>query len=71
MDRVNIVDDLAERGVKHYVLQAFHNKGCVDVGLWQSAMRDRPFTLAAASGAGRHRLVARLTSETARRRPAS
>ena len=40
-DLVAIARDLAEHGVGHYVIQAFRSRGCEDVGLLQSAMRDR------------------------------
>jgi pyruvate formate lyase activating enzyme len=41
-DLVDIAHDLAKRGVRRYVIQAFRSQGCGDVGLWQSAVRDRP-----------------------------
>ncbi|MDP1529376.1 MAG: anaerobic ribonucleoside-triphosphate reductase activating protein [Rhodoferax sp.] len=39
---VGIAHDLAERGVKHYVIQAFRSQGCRDKGLRQNATRERP-----------------------------
>ena len=41
-DLVDIAHDLAERGVKRYVLQAFRSQGCEDEGLRQSTERIRP-----------------------------
>jgi pyruvate formate lyase activating enzyme len=34
--------DLAARGVRHYVIQAFRGQGCADESLCQSAARERP-----------------------------
>ncbi len=34
--------DLAARGVRHYVIQAFRRQGCADQGLSRSAVRERP-----------------------------
>ena len=34
--------ELSERGVRHYVIQAFRSQGCGDERLRQSAMRERP-----------------------------
>ncbi|OJZ09554.1 MAG: anaerobic ribonucleoside-triphosphate reductase activating protein [Thiobacillus sp. 63-78] len=38
----SLARDLAGRGVKHYVIQAFRSQGCRDDALRQSAARDRP-----------------------------
>jgi len=39
---VGLAHDLAARGVKHYVLQAFRSQGCADEAMARSATRDRP-----------------------------
>ncbi len=39
---VQVGHDLAERGVRNYVIQAFRSQGCGDEDLRQSAMRERP-----------------------------
>jgi pyruvate formate lyase activating enzyme len=39
---IGLAHDLAGRGVKHFVLQAFRSQGCADEVLRQSATRDRP-----------------------------
>lgn len=39
---VGLARDLACRGVKHYVIQAFRSQGCRDEGLRQGAARERP-----------------------------
>jgi len=39
---VGLAHDLAARGVKHYVIQAFRSQGCGDAGLCQNATRERP-----------------------------
>ena len=39
---VGLAHDLAARGVKHYVIQAFRSQGCGDAGLCQHATRERP-----------------------------
>ena len=36
--------DLAHRGVKHYVIQAFRSQGCRDEGLCQHAVREHPLS---------------------------
>ena len=41
-DVVGLAHDLAARGVKHYVIQAFRSQGCGDAGLCQHATRERP-----------------------------
>ncbi|HMM47499.1 MAG TPA: anaerobic ribonucleoside-triphosphate reductase activating protein [Thiobacillaceae bacterium] len=41
-DVAAMAHDLAARGVKHYVLQAFRSQGCDDALLRQSAIRSRP-----------------------------
>jgi len=38
----NLAHDLAARGVKHYVIQAFRSQGCRDEVLCQNAARARP-----------------------------
>jgi len=45
LDDVTVADmagDLAARGVRHYVIQAFRSQGCADGSLCQSATRERP-----------------------------
>ena len=39
---ISLAGDLATRGVKHYVLQAFRKQGCRNEDLRQRATRDRP-----------------------------
>ncbi|MGV8991842.1 MAG: anaerobic ribonucleoside-triphosphate reductase activating protein [Thiobacillus sp.] len=39
---VRLGHDLAERGVRRYVIQAFRSQGCRDESLLQSAVRERP-----------------------------
>ncbi|HSJ80205.1 MAG TPA: anaerobic ribonucleoside-triphosphate reductase activating protein [Thiobacillus sp.] len=39
---VGLAHDLAARGVKHYVIQAFRNQGCQDADLCRNATRERP-----------------------------
>jgi pyruvate formate lyase activating enzyme len=39
---VGLAHDLAARGVKHYVIQAFRSQGCQDADLCRSAARERP-----------------------------
>ena len=41
-DLAEMAHDLAARGVKHYVIQAFRSQGCADKSLCQSAARERP-----------------------------
>ena len=41
-DLAEMAHDLAARGVKHYVIQAFRSQGCADASLCQSAARERP-----------------------------
>jgi pyruvate formate lyase activating enzyme len=41
-DLVELAHDLAERGVKHYVMQAFRTQGCRDAALCQNAARTLP-----------------------------
>ena len=41
-DLADMARDLAARGVKHYVLQAFRSQGCQDKGLCGNTERDRP-----------------------------
>ncbi|MHB1091739.1 anaerobic ribonucleoside-triphosphate reductase activating protein [Thiobacillus sp.] len=41
-DVVDLAHDLADRGVKHYVIQAFRDQGCQDDALRLSATRERP-----------------------------
>jgi pyruvate formate lyase activating enzyme len=41
-DLVDIACDLAGRGVRHYVIQAFRSQGCEDLGLRLSSERERP-----------------------------
>ena len=41
-DLVDVGRDLAGRGVKRYVIQAFRSQGCGNEGLCQSGTRDRP-----------------------------
>ena len=41
-DLVQVGHDLAERGVRNYVIQAFRSQSCGDENLRQSAMRERP-----------------------------
>jgi pyruvate formate lyase activating enzyme len=38
----SLADDLADRGVKHYVIQAFRSQGCQDEFLNRSMARKRP-----------------------------
>ena len=52
-DIVDIGHDLAERGVRHYVIQAFRSQGCEDVGLRQSTERNRPLQEVGQELAGR------------------
>lgn len=40
-----LADDLAQRGVKHYVIQAFRSPGCEDEFLNRNMMRKHPLTL--------------------------
>jgi pyruvate formate lyase activating enzyme len=40
-DVTGLAHDLAGRGVRHYVLQAFRSQGCADEGLRQNAVRER------------------------------
>ncbi|HEY9098924.1 MAG TPA: anaerobic ribonucleoside-triphosphate reductase activating protein [Thiobacillus sp.] len=40
-DLIGLGHDLAERGVRHYVLQVFRNQGCKNETLHQSAVRER------------------------------
>lgn len=40
-DLVRLGHDLAERGVRHYVIQAFRNQGCENEALHQNAVRER------------------------------
>ncbi len=40
-DLIGLGHDLAERGVRHYVLQAFRNQGCKNEILRQNAVRER------------------------------
>ncbi|AAZ98123.1 putative pyruvate radical-activating enzyme [Thiobacillus denitrificans ATCC 25259] len=37
-----LAHDLAARGVKHYVIQAFRSQGCANAALGRSATRERP-----------------------------
>jgi pyruvate formate lyase activating enzyme len=39
---VGLAHDLAARGVKHYVIQAFRSQGCEDADLCRNATRERP-----------------------------
>jgi pyruvate formate lyase activating enzyme len=39
---VGLAHDLAARGVKHFVIQAFRSQGCADEALRRNATRDRP-----------------------------
>jgi pyruvate formate lyase activating enzyme len=39
-----LADDLAERGVKHYVIQVFRSQGCADEFLNRNTTRAHPFT---------------------------
>jgi pyruvate formate lyase activating enzyme len=39
---LGLAHDLAARGVKHYVIQAFRSQGCGDADLCRSAARERP-----------------------------
>ena len=39
---VGLAHDLAARGVKHFVIQAFRSQGCADEALRQNATRNRP-----------------------------
>jgi pyruvate formate lyase activating enzyme len=39
---VHIGNDLAERGVRRYVIQVFRRQGCTDAFLRQHTLRDRP-----------------------------
>jgi pyruvate formate lyase activating enzyme len=41
-DLAELARDLAARGVKHYVFQAFRSQGCEDAGLCRSGVRGRP-----------------------------
>jgi len=41
-DLVDMARDLAARGVKHYVIQAFRSQGCQDKGLCWTTERDQP-----------------------------
>ena len=41
-DLVHVGHDLAGRGVRNYVIQAFRGQGCGDENLRQSAVRERP-----------------------------
>lgn len=41
-DLVHIGHALADRGVKHYVIQAFRSQGCGNEALRQNAVRERP-----------------------------
>jgi len=41
-DVVGLAHELAARGVKHYVIQAFRSQGCGNAGLCQNATRERP-----------------------------
>jgi pyruvate formate lyase activating enzyme len=43
-DVLALAADLAARGVKHYVVQAFRSQGCQDEMLLQSNTRERPLT---------------------------
>jgi pyruvate formate lyase activating enzyme len=52
-DVLAIAGDLAERGVKHYVIQAFRSQGCQDEMLLQSKTRERPLTALGRDMAGR------------------
>ena len=38
----DLAHDLAARGVKHFVIQAFRSQGCADEALCRNATRDRP-----------------------------
>jgi len=49
-DVVGLAHDLAARGVKHYVIQAFRSQGCGDAGLCQHAARERPLQTWAGTG---------------------
>ena len=49
---VGLARDLAARGVKHYVIQAFRSQGCGDEALRQNAARDRPLQDVGAGIAG-------------------
>ena len=52
-DVLEVGHDLAERGVRHYVLQAFHSRGCGDESLRQNAVRERPLQEVGGKLAGR------------------
>jgi pyruvate formate lyase activating enzyme len=41
-DLADMARDLAARGVKHYVIQAFRSQGCRDEGLLWNTVRGRP-----------------------------
>ncbi len=41
-DLADLARDLAARGVRNYVIQAFRSQGCEDAGLRQSGKRGRP-----------------------------
>jgi pyruvate formate lyase activating enzyme len=41
-DLADMARDLAARGVKHYVIQAFRSQGCRDKGLYWNTKRDHP-----------------------------
>lgn len=51
-DVAALAQDLAARGVKHYVIQAFRSQGCGDELLRQSAVRRRPLDDVGAGLAG-------------------
>ena len=51
-DVADIAHDLAARGVKHYVIQAFRNQGCRDEALCQHTTRARPLQDVGADLAG-------------------
>jgi len=51
-DVTDIARDLATRGVKHYVIQAFRSQGCRDVYLNQHATRTQPLQEIGTSLAG-------------------
>ena len=52
-DVLTIAGDLAVRGVKHYVIQAFRSQGCQDEMLVQYKARERPLTALGWDMAGR------------------
>ena len=51
-DLVELAHDLAKRGVRHYVIQAFRNQGCRDEALCQNTARALPLQDAGAKLAG-------------------